>query len=72
MRARDTANQPMEKLGDEREHETQLGENETQLGEMRARHTAGDESTRHNWRRRCSAMEEKRGVEDGYGGEKRG
>ncbi|WJZ99265.1 hypothetical protein VitviT2T_017724 [Vitis vinifera] len=72
MRARDTANQPMEKLGDEREHETQLEENETQLGEMRARHTAGDESTRHNWRRRCSAMEEKRGVEDGYGGEERG
>ncbi|WKA02387.1 hypothetical protein VitviT2T_020581 [Vitis vinifera] len=31
---------------------------------MRARDTAGDESTRHGWRRRCSAMEEKRGAED--------
>ena len=57
MRARDTTNQPMEKRGDEREHETQLGE-------MRARHTVGDESTTHNWRRRRSAMEEKRGAED--------
>nr|CAN72991.1 hypothetical protein VITISV_031852 [Vitis vinifera] len=47
----------MEKRGDEREHETQLGE-------MRARHTVGDESTTHNWRRRRSAMEEKRGAED--------
>ena len=33
--------------------------------EMRARDTAGDESTRHGWRRRRSAMEEKRGAERG-------
>ena len=32
---------------------------------MRARDTAGDESMRHSWRRRRSAMEEKRGAERG-------
>ena len=31
---------------------------------MRARDTVGDESTRHGWRRRRSAIEEKRGAKD--------